>query len=365
MLDSDRSSFAGKALAKARAPITLAKAGAPIALARASAPIAALAGVLALLLVAPASAQQLASAKPDLVDAVVASVDGAPITLVDLEAFSRGIGRLLSEEEKRTQATILEALVRMKVFDAEFERQGIKASDADVDIYIDNLVRESNSSRERIREELARAGVTWDEYFERIRQEMQRMVLINREIRARVNVTPEEVERAYEQDPAYMAPEKVEIGHIFMPIPERASQPIVETVRATADQAYDVAEGNFGKAAKQYSKGPNADEGGILGTFERGELAPGFQTALAALEEGGVSRPFEEDGAFHIVKLVKIVSPRREPLDDATRKKIEDQLYSETMEARFRRWVDEDLLKRHHVTKQLEQLDELLAEDRS
>ena len=41
------------------------------------------------------------------------------------------------------------------------------------------------------------------------------------------------------------------------------------------------------------------------------------------------------------------------------------ELYNQNVEARFRRWVDEDLVKRHHVTMQLEQLDELLAENRT
>ena len=73
------------------------------------------------------------------------------------------------------------------------------------------------------------------------------------------------------------------------------------------------------------------------------------------------------DADIAYVNIKDFHMPRTDSLEAtaATRKKIEDQLYNETMEARFRRWVDEDLLKRHHVTKQLEQLDELLAEDRS
>jgi peptidyl-prolyl cis-trans isomerase SurA len=290
---------------------------------------------------------------------VVASVDGTPITLVDLEKFSATSGRLLAPDERNDRAAMLDTMVNMKLFESEFERHGIKASDSDVEIYIDNLMESTGSSREAVKDALAKLGVTWSDYFERMRQEVQRMALINREVRARVNVTPEEIERAWNEDSNYMMPERVEIGHIYVPV----SDGDVDGARAHARAAYEAARGNFSKAAAQYSSGPNADEGGILGTFRRDEMSPAFARAVANLGEGGVSEPFEDEGAFHILKVVRVVEPERVPLDQV-RKDLEDRLYNETLEARFRRWVQEDLRKRHHITMQLEDLRELL-DDRS
>jgi peptidyl-prolyl cis-trans isomerase SurA len=314
---------------------------------------AAVAAVLA------ATAGTAQAQRPELVGAVVASVDGVPITLLDLEKFSASSGRLLSPEERASQAAMLDSMVNMKMFEAEFARQGISASDADVETYIDNLMESTGSNRQAVRDALARMGLTWEEYFERMRQEVQRLALVNREVRARVNITPEEIERTWREDSQYVLPERIEIGHIYIPIGDDGT----EAARARAQAAWQAATGNFGRAAAEYSRGPNADEGGILGTFRPEELSPMFRQAVANLKPGDVSEPFQDEGAFHIVKVVSMVEPERVPLEQV-RTELEEKLYNETLEARFRRWVDEDLRKRHHITMQLEQLDELL-DDRS
>jgi peptidyl-prolyl cis-trans isomerase SurA len=312
---------------------------------------------LGLVGVSTARAEDAGRGSYELIDAVVASVDGSPITLIDLDKYERGAGQLLSQEEKASRSAMLDAMIRNKMFQAEFDKKGIKASDSDVNIYIDNIVEESHSSREQIKKSLAQMGVSWDDYFERMRQELQRMALINREIRSRVNVTPEEVERAWREDPRYGTPEKLEIGDIYIPV-SGSSQEAQDAARAKANEAYQAARKNFSKAAKKFSAGPNAADGGILGTFSRGEMAAKFAKAIEGLDPGDVSTPFEADGAFHIVTVVRVVKPGRLPFDQV-RKDIEDQLYSQSLETRFRRWVDEDLRKRHTVTVQLDDLDKL------
>ena len=305
---------------------------------------------------AAASTAQAQTDQRELVDAVVASVDGAPITLVDLEHFSDTQGRLLSSEEQMTRPAMLDTMINMKMFDAEFEKQGIKASDEDVDTYIKNVMEENHSSKEAMTEALKKVGLTWDDYRERMRSELQRITLINREIRSRVNVTPEEVERAWKEDPQYMQPEKLEIGHIYMPIGHDVSS---DEARARAQVALDAARKNFGKAAAEYSEGPNAKDGGVLGTFTKDEMAPSFQKAVSNLKPGGVSDVFEDDGAFHIVKLIRVVQPERVPFEKV-KGDLEDKIYNENLEARFKRWVEEDLRKRHHITMQLDGLDTLV-----
>jgi parvulin-like peptidyl-prolyl isomerase len=302
------------------------------------------------------AAQAYAQTERELVDAVVASVDGTPITLVDLEKFTDGQGKLLSPEERGSRASMLDTMVNMKMFESEFERQGIKASDKDVETYIDNVMEQNGSSRDAIKEALGRVGLTWEDYFERMRQEVQRITLINREIRSRVNVSPEEVERAWKEDPKYMQPERIEIGHIYMPIADNMNK---DEARARAQVAHELARKNFGKAAAEYSEGPNAKDGGVLGTFTKDEMAQSFQHAVAGLDPGDVSDVFEDDGAFHIVKVIRVVEPERVPFEKV-RSDLEAKIYDANLEARFKRWVDEDLKKRHHITMQLDGLDELL-----
>jgi len=299
------------------------------------------------------AATPAASENGAIVDGVVASVDGSPITMFELEQFGEKQGRLLPPAEQANQAQLLDAMIRSMMFQAEFKEKGIVGTDSDVEAYIDNVLAQSGSSRKELTAALDELGLTWDIYFERMREEVQRLALINREIRARVNVTPEEVERYWEESSEFQLPARVEISDIFLPMPKDPLGPAVEMVRQQAEKAHTLAKRKgFAEAAREYSKGPTAAEGGKLGEFAEGTMAPQFEEQLAKLDEGGISDPFEVGDAIHIIKLDRRLSGGRVPLEQVEQK-IREKLYVENLDRRFKRWVDEDLSNRHHVTNNL------------
>jgi peptidyl-prolyl cis-trans isomerase SurA len=310
-------------------------------------------------IVAPAAAAEQPTDGPRLINAVVAAVDGKPITLRELEIFEKGRARLLSPPERKSRATILDAMVKSRLFKAEFDKNGITATDEDVGLYIDSILADGGSSREQVKAALENIGLTWDDYFARMREEVEKFALINREIRTRVNVTPEEVERYWRDNPQYVHEDSVEIGHIYLPFPPRADDAARDQVRTAASAAYEMARTrSFEEAARRYSQGPTAQEGGTLGIFGRGQMAPDFEHVVTKLDTGEISEPFEAGGAMHILKLIKKYPAGRIPLEDV-REKIRAKLYDQALDARFKRWVDEDLRNRHHVTVMLDDLPSL------
>ena len=90
-----------------------------------------------------------------LIDTVLASVAGTPITLRELEAQYS----LLYPSAKRTVASaeqvaqspelkkLLEMLINQKLIEAEAEKRKIKVSVNDVERYIDQVARQNNLSR--------------------------------------------------------------------------------------------------------------------------------------------------------------------------------------------------------------------------
>lgn len=308
----------------------------------------AIAAVAVCVVATAAAAQDVA--EPLLVNAVVAQVDGNPITLRELEAFASGRGRLLPPEERSSQAQLLESLIRSYMLRGEFREKNIVGEDRDVEMYIDNVMHQTNSSRADLQDALDDLGITWQDYFERMREEMQRLALVNREIRSRVNVTPEEIERHWKKSDEFELSARVEIADIFIPFPESGGMVGEERARREAKQAYEAAKADgFGDAARRYSKGPTAADGGRLGVFGKGTMAPEFERQLAKLDDGEISEPFEAAGGFHIVKLERRISGGRVPLEEVE-EEIREKLYVEHLNARFTRWVEEDLRARHHVT---------------
>lgn len=57
---------------------------------------------------------------------------------------------------------------------------------------------------------------------------------------------------------------------------------------------------NFAELARQYSKGPNASEGGDLGQFQRGDLPEEFEKAIFPLAPGSVSKVVRSKYGYHL-----------------------------------------------------------------
>lgn len=86
---------------------------------------------------------------------------------------------------------------------------------------------------------------------------------------------------------------------------------VKEAALANQVQAKLRRNGDFAALARQYSKGAQAAQGGVLGTFGRGELPEQFERVIVALHPGEVSPTLKTDFGHHIFKLLEI-RPARE-----------------------------------------------------
>src|SRR5688572_3478925 len=141
----------------------------------------------------PPSTEVLKDARFD--NGVVAVVDGDPITLRELKRYGQQSAPFLPPEVRVDYRALLDSLIEHKLLKYEFEKNGIIAPDEMVERYISNVLQESGQSRAQLDADIARTGLTWKDYFERMREEVQRIQLVNLLIRSRVNVPEEEVRR--------------------------------------------------------------------------------------------------------------------------------------------------------------------------
>jgi peptidyl-prolyl cis-trans isomerase SurA len=300
-----------------------------------------------------------------LVNAIVASIDGKAITLQEFRAYENGRGRLLPGDQRRTDAEFLDGMIEERLLESEFARQQISADDEDTQYYIDRVLQMNRSSRPDVERALSEIGLTWSDYFERMRFEVEKLALINREIRTRVHVTDEEVDRYWRESGAATEGAGMEVSHIYLALPPLGRGAEADEVRERAAEAYRmIGSDGFARAAKTYSQGPTAAEGGKLGKFERGTMAPIFEENLAGLKEGEYTQPFEEGDGIHILRLDRVIQAgNRKELTDERREELRDKLYDDMLDERLQRWVREDLRKKHHVSTRLSHIDKLL--DRS
>lgn len=295
---------------------------------------------------APAMPIKPVPAPAGAVDSVVAVVDGDPITRRELDEYGRQSAPFLPADIRGNQRALLESMIEHRLLKAEFDKNGITAPDEMVDRYIDNVIKESGQTRAALEADVARSGLTWKQYHDRMREEVQRIQLVNLLIRSHVNVPEEEVREVWESDAGFLQSEQIEVGAIFIPMP---SDPLAQAVaREKAIAVREEADDDFAAAAREHSQGPGASEGGSLGDFKRGTMAPHFEKALDGLDEGEVSQPVEGAGGIWIVKLIEVKEAGRRPFDEV-KEELADKIYDKRIAERYRTWATEGLRRDHRI----------------
>jgi peptidyl-prolyl cis-trans isomerase SurA len=286
------------------------------------------------------------AAHAEMVNRIVATIDGEPVTTFELARYRAQLGdRAVSDQQ------LLDAIVTERLLEKEAAAKGIEASPEDVEEYITQIKQRGQLDDAAFEAALAREGLTLEGYRERVKKELVKSQLIAREIRGRVSVPREAVERYYEEHrEQYRTGGGVTVRDIFLRVPPGADEAEIERVRARARSLREQAKSRraFARLADEFSELPGAKEGGILGTFKAGEMAEPLDRVVFSLDPGEVSDPVQTADGFHILRVDEIVDADYRPVDDVE-DEIRDKLYDEALERRYRTWISQDLRERHHV----------------
>jgi peptidyl-prolyl cis-trans isomerase SurA len=291
----------------------------------------------------------------EVVNRIVASVDGEPITLYELNKFIKEKSAQVPGMQAVSEKDALQALITEKLVQKEVVARGIRIRDEDIDHYIDRIKQQNHIDDDQLREALKQQGLDYDTYRKQIREEIEKVQLLNKEIRGKVTVSPEDVTRYYEahkQD--YGRPGLIKVRQITLRLDPNAPEPVatavlerVEDIRKRLVKGED-----FATLAKQVSEDPLAAEGGDLGELEPSKLLPEFEAPLSRMKEGEISEPIRSKMGVHLLKLEKRIDEAFQPESEVAAD-IKEKLYDEALEERYRRWILEDIQKHHYVETKL------------
>jgi peptidyl-prolyl cis-trans isomerase SurA len=291
-----------------------------------------------------------APARAVVVNKILATVDGEPITLYQLKQYSERNLRT-RQGPALDQSQMLEALITDRVIEKEASDKGLIVRDEDIDRYIDGIKEHNHLTDEQLQQALSAQGLTMESYRIQVREDIQKAQLINREIRGKVNVTPEEVERYYKAHlTEYSTPARMQVALILVhldpnPTPD---QVVAMTAKAEEVRARITKGADFAEMAKQYSDDPSGKDGGDLGWFKHGEMLDEVEKVAEKLKVGEVSEPVRTKAGIHLIKLEGREGASHEDLSEL-QDQIKQQLYNAALEDRFEKWLTDELRKRHHV----------------
>lgn len=205
-------------------------------------------------------------------------------------------------------------------------------------------------------EDLAKAaesqGVSYEEFKENLRENIITQKVIQQEVGAKINITPDEVQKYYDEHKAELAqPEQVRLSEILVSTqpkptedPKTAAsitdQQRVAAAQAKANQIYEEIQkgAKFEDVAKKDSDGPTAAQGGDLGYFKRGTLAKELEDVTFAMKAGDLTKPIRTKQGFVILKVTEH-QEAGVPSEKQMEGKIQDAIYMQKLQPALRAYL--------------------------
>jgi peptidyl-prolyl cis-trans isomerase SurA len=259
---------------------------------------------------------------------VAATVNGRPITYAALDkqfqsSFATPTASESDDQIEIQKLEVLRTLVDGEIMLQRAEKQGLMATDADVEAKFNEL--KAPYTQEEFQKQLNARKMSVEDLKSQLRRDLSEAKLLNKEITSQINITDKDISDFYTSNKASfnLAEPQIHMAQILVTV---APDPTVRNLKNDKAQDEDQAKKKienlyarlrqgeeFSMLAQNYSEDPNgsAQNGGDLGFVPESAL----ERANAELRKTIMAlRPGESTGVLHTnegYRILKVVS--REP----------------------------------------------------
>jgi peptidyl-prolyl cis-trans isomerase SurA len=269
--------------------------------------------VVALFAAQVATAQtREASSSGELLDRVAATVNDGVVLSSELdEQMLIVVDRLRAQKldlppQNVLRQQILDRLVLQELQMQRANRAGIKVSDETLNNALNDVAESNHIKLADLPNALASQGIDYASYRDNIRKELALQILRQRDVIARINVSPREIDQFLERQKKMPSEaNEYNVSHILIAVPQAATPEQADEAAKKADEVYQKATSgeDFGRLAVANSNSQTALEGGSLGWRKGTELPTFLGEAIATMKAGDVTKPMRTPSGFHIIKL--------------------------------------------------------------
>lgn len=213
--------------------------------------------------------------------------------------------QLPSDQALRTQA--IERLILKSLQLQMGEKMGARISDPQLDQTITNIAANQGATLEQLRDELARQGISYDDYREQIREEMIMGEVRRANVRRRIYITPQEISNLLEvMEQQGSGQAEYQLGHILIGFPAEPTDEDVEDARDRAMKVIKLVEegSEFSRIAIAASSGSEALDGGNMGWMNINAMPTLFAEAVQGKRKNDLIGPIRSGAGFHILKIL-------------------------------------------------------------
>ena len=250
-----------------------------------------------------------------VLDKIVAKVDNNILLESDVQkTYIEAMAQAQQGMSAPTRCEVFESLMINKLMVAKAEIDSVIVTEAEVMLQVDNrfsAVMQQFGGDESILVQVY--GKTADQLKAEIEDVIREQLIVQRmrnKITEGITVSPAEVRAFFNSIPRDSLPlftSEATVGQIVRK--PTVNPKVREEILAQLTQfKQDILDGkaDFADLAKRYSMDPgSAAQGGDLGFFRRGELAPEYESTALSLRPGEISDPVETQFGFHMIQLLE------------------------------------------------------------
>lgn len=291
------------------------------------------------------------TAHATVVDRVVAIVNQEVITLSELELanaqFENPLFKELSVEPSnlpkapQLQET-LRILIEKKLQLQAARKRGIIVGQEELQQVLGEIkTKQGITNDATLQRLLAKENLTLSDYTQELKDQLTILKLINREIRSSVVLQEEEVNTYYRAHPEqFRLPERIHLAQVLLSLPKNPEDHEIQNLEEQAKKIRDelLNGADFGSIAKKYSNGSEANQGGDLGYFKKGELIEEIDRTVFSLQVGEISPVVRSPLGLHIFKLLEKKTTEIVPYEKV-KDQVEERLLSERTDMAYRLWL--------------------------
>ena len=278
------------------------------------------------------------------INAVLATVNGQPVFLGDVLPITRNdeyqahaalSGEELDKRIRELRTAAVNEIIDQRLLQAEYDQETFKLPQEMIeqrrDAYAEQL---GCRSRQEFAAMLRREKSSVEEVRRFITARITAEIMLYRQIQPRVHVSPAEVYQFYSSNPQrFCSAENITLAMILLSreLSEEKTAAAIQEITGTLKED----PGAFARLAASFSSGPNAAEGGILGSIRRELLRKEFAEVIVTPEKGQISGPIQTEDGVAFLKIMDYQQENKIDFKTAApeiRKELEEQQRKDAIE---------------------------------
>ena len=278
------------------------------------------------------------------VDSVLASVNGEPITLLDvliesgreemrLTSMFTG-ARLYSEIAKLRRKVIDEIIVRKLVYDS-YKEKPFPIEEQYIEDLLDSLaVSMGGGTRSGLLKKAKELGTTMTELREKVKEKLAVDILLAEFCDRPIYITPKEVYEHYmANQKEWTKPAKYELQLLLVANDGgRSGMDPETTCGKLSEQLAGADAARFAQIVRDNSDAANSESGGSVGFVDQDKLRPEFAAVLKDVKAGAIVGPVKTPEGSYFLRVASIVPEEHiafEKVSEDIRRKLDTRAKNE------------------------------------